>query len=86
MSIDIEEAGNPRRKTKDEEVPNGEATEDDSPSDASSRSASTGRKTRISVTPRDPDRLEEVASDLGIPKSKVYNMGFQALLEKFGME
>jgi DNA-binding IclR family transcriptional regulator len=36
------------------------------------------------VTPRDPNLLEEVARELGLPKSKVYNMGFRALLEKLG--
>jgi DNA-binding IclR family transcriptional regulator len=36
------------------------------------------------VTPRAPNLLEEVARELGLPKSKVYNMAFQALLEKIG--
>jgi hypothetical protein len=48
--------------------------------------SSSSRKSRVSVTPQDPERLEEVASDLGLPKSKVYNMGFRALLEKLGRD
>jgi hypothetical protein len=34
------------------------------------------------VTPRDPDLLDQMAGELGLPKSKVYNMAFGALLEK----
>lgn len=79
MSFDIEEAGNPRRKTKGE---GGESGGEQSNSDSSSGD----RKARISVTPKDPEKLEEVAESLGLPKSKVYNMGFQALLEKLGMD
>ncbi|MCS3632657.1 hypothetical protein GGP55_003277 [Salinibacter ruber] len=80
MPIDIEEAGNPRRKTKDNKKKK-----------SSSRSKSgggsqPGRKARVSVTPRDPEQLEEIANELGLPKSKVYNMGFKALLEKLGKD
>lgn len=86
MSINIEEAGNPRRKTKSDA-----SSEDASGGETESRGSkgggsSSGRKKRISVTPRDLWKLEEVADDLGVPKSKVYNMGFKALLEKLGME
>lgn len=79
MSIDIEEAGNPRRKTKRGE---GEPSGEESQSEGSSGD----RKTRISVTPKDPETLEKEAEKLGLPKSKVYNMGFQALLEKLGFD
>lgn len=65
--------GNPRRRTRSEEEPSGER--------APSKGGSS-RKARVSVTPRDPDRLEAVAEELGLPKSKVYNVAFQALLEK----
>lgn len=69
--------GNPRRKTK--------ATRSDGRRRAETeRSSNRKRKPRVSVTPRDPNLLEEVACELGLPKSKVYNMAFQALLEKIG--
>jgi hypothetical protein len=38
------------------------------------------------VTPRDPDLLEQVAGELGLPKSKVYNLAFRTLIEKFGYQ
>jgi hypothetical protein len=75
VSINIEEAGNPNRKTKDDKGPSAE-----------NEDSSQDRKKRISVTPTDPEKLKEVAEQLGLPKSKVYNMAFQTLLEDFGME
>ena len=79
MAINIEEAGNPRRKTQTSTDSNGEQA-------SSTGNSSNSRRKRISVTPKDPDKLEEVAEELGLPQSKVYNMGFQALLDKFGLE
>lgn len=103
MSIDIEEAGSPRRKTKQEDTSHEGSPESGSPADQAKSGSSSegesssagessseggsspeGRKTRVSVTPKDPNKLEEVAEELGLPKSKVYNAGFQALLEKLG--
>lgn len=86
MSINVEEAGNPRRKTKAEDGPRNPDGKDPSSTDTSGKSSSSGRSARISVTPQDPGRLEELAEELGLPKSKVYNMAFQALLEKLGRE
>ncbi|MCS4187847.1 hypothetical protein [Salinibacter ruber] len=78
--MDIEDLGNPNRKTVNQDKEANSAHE-------SSGDDSDGRKTRISVTPQDPEQLEEVANKLGgLPKSKVYNMGFQALLEKLGRD
>jgi hypothetical protein len=86
MSINIEEAGNPRRKTKSD-ASGGDASGGETESRGSEGGgSSSGRKKRISVTPRDGEKLEEVADHFGVPKSKVYNMGFKALLEKFGLE
>jgi len=75
MAIDIEEAGSPRRKTQ--------AEDKEAIADADS---SGGRTKRVSVTPNDPEKLAEVAERLGLPKSKVYNMGFQHLVEKLNIE
>lgn len=86
MSINTEELGNPRRKTKVGDDPGGSAGKAPSGEDTSGTGSSSGRSSRISVTPRDPGRLEELAEELGLPKSKVYNMAFQALLEKLGRE
>ena len=80
MPIDIEEAGSPRRKTKDNKK---KKSSSGSKSGGGSQSS---RKARVSVTPRDPEQLEEIANELGLPKSKVYNMGFKALLEKLGKD
>lgn len=69
--------GNPRRKTKASRSDRKRCAETE-------QSSNRKRKPRVSVTPRDPNLLEEVARELGLPKSKVYNMGFRALLEKLG--
>jgi hypothetical protein len=85
MSIDIEEAGNPRRKTKGDPSSDDASGGETESRESEGGGSSPGRKKRVSVTPRDLGKLEQVADDLGVPKSKVYNMGFQALLEKFGL-
>jgi len=75
MAIDIEEAGSPNRKTKQDHDSSEEGDE-----------TSQDRARRVSVTPNDPEKLEEVAEKLGLPKSKVYNMAFSTLLENLGLE
>lgn len=45
---------------------------------------SSGSKKRVSVTPNDWKTLEALSDELGLPYSKVYNVSFQALLEKLG--
>lgn len=42
------------------------------------------RKKRVNVTPTDWDQLEAMAEKLGLPYSKVYNMAFSLLQDKFG--
>lgn len=75
MAINIEEAGSPNRKTKDDTDPPEEGDE-----------STRDRVKRVSVTPNDPEKLEQVAGKLGLPKSKVYNMAFSTLLENLGLE
>lgn len=43
-----------------------------------------GSPPRVSVTPNDWKKLEALSDELGLPYSKVYNVSFQALLEKLG--
>jgi hypothetical protein len=69
--------GNPVRSTKSASSSSG--TDEDPDSDTSSRSTR-----RVSVTPQDWDKVEALAEEFGLPYSKVYNMGFNALLEKLG--
>ena len=46
--------------------------------------SSSGSQRRVSVTPNNWERLEALSEELGLPYSKVYNVSFQALLEKLG--
>ena len=71
--------GNPRRKTK-----RSSRSDDTGTSSASRSDAARDRTRRVSVTPQDPDALEALAEEFGLPQSKVYNMAFRALLEKLG--
>ena len=51
---------------------------------ASRAQASQGHSQRVSVTPRDWSKLEALSEEFGLPYSKIYNMSFNALLEKLG--
>lgn len=64
--------GNPNRKT----ASSGEESRSGGQGDSDRK--------RVYVTPRDFEQVDELAKELGIPRSKVYNMAFQALLEKLG--
>lgn len=65
--------GNPNRKTASSDE---ERSRTDGGGDSDRK--------RVYVTPRDFEQVDELAKELGIPRSKVYNMAFQALLEKLG--
>lgn len=81
--------GNPRRKTKkstDGEEQSSETSSREESSteekNASNGSNSTGRKRRVTVTPQDPEVLEAISESFGLPRSKVYNLAFKALVDK----
>jgi hypothetical protein len=81
--------GNPRRKTK-ESTDGGQQSSETSSDEkssteeksASNGSTSTGRKRRVAVTPQDPEVLEAISENFGLPRSKVYNLAFKALVDK----
>jgi transcription initiation factor TFIIIB Brf1 subunit/transcription initiation factor TFIIB len=48
------------------------------------RKSQWSRKTRVSVTAQKLEVLDQVAEELGLPRSKVYNQAFRALLKEMG--
>ena len=88
--------GNPNRSTREEDAEEtasekleeeqepGSPKEQETDSSADLTSASGGQKKRVSVTPRDWEKLKALAEEFGLPYSKIYNMSFSALLEKLG--
>jgi hypothetical protein len=65
--------------------PCAKATEEASPEEPPSEGQSSKRQSqRVSVTPRDWGELEALSEEFGLPYSRIYNMSFNALLEKLG--
>lgn len=57
---------------------------EDEPTRSTNEPDRSGSQPRVSVTPNDWRKLEALSDELGLPYSKVYNVSFQALLEKLG--
>lgn len=60
--------GNPRRKTKQS------SSDGNAGGSSAQRNAPGNRKRRVTVTPRDPERVEALADEFGLPQSKIYDL------------
>jgi len=78
---DIEEFANPRRSTK----PSSEAR-DSGTTDSKKSGGDRDRKKRVTVTPRDYERMETAAQELGMSKSALYRFALKRLLDNLDLE
>jgi hypothetical protein len=76
----VEEYSNPNRSTR----PDSE-TGDSGTTGPKESGSDRGRKKRVTVTPRDYDRMEAAAEELGMSKSALYRFALKRLLDDMNL-